>query len=128
MAKALGAMLFVEVALLTGAPVTVRLVTVLRDERTLPVMAAELVHGATSDKVLVTSQVTVPLETVIVASTGAVMFAEIVPVVAACAALDNARVAMTAAERAVVRKRCNTVPRNGRQILVAVVAMPSHIV
>ena len=106
-AKALGAMLFVAVELLIATPVTVRLVTVLRDERTLPEMAAELVHGAASDRVLVTSQVTVPLETVIVASTGAVIFAVIVPVVAAEAAFGMIRAAMMAAEAAVVRKRAN---------------------
>jgi hypothetical protein len=82
-AKALGAIVFVEPELLIAAPVTERLVIVLRDERTLPVMAAALVQGAAADKVLVMSQVTVPLETVIVARTGAVMLALMVPVVAA---------------------------------------------
>lgn len=106
-AKALGAIVFVALALLIAAPVTVRLVIVLRDERTLPEMAAELVHGDVTDRLLVTSQVTVPLETVIVARTGAVMFAVIVPVVAACAAFGMMKAAMMAAEAAVVRRRLN---------------------
>jgi len=108
-AKALGATLFVAPELLIAAPVTVRLVIVFRDERTLPEIAAELVHGDVADRLLVTSQVTVPLETVIVARTGAVMFAVIVPVVAAAAAFGMMRAAITAAEAAVVRKRCNKV-------------------
>jgi hypothetical protein len=106
-ANALGAMLAVAPELLIAAPVTVRLVTVLRDERTLPEIAAELVHGDVAERLLVTSQVTVPLETVIVASTGAVMLAVIVPVVAAEAAFGMIRAAMMAAEAAVVRKRLN---------------------
>jgi len=106
-ANALGAIVLVAPELLIAAPVTVRLVTVLREERTLPVMAAELVQGAVSDSVLETSQVTVPLETVIVARTGAVMLAVIVPVVAACAAFGTTIAAMMAAEATVVMKRLN---------------------
>jgi hypothetical protein len=106
-AKAVGAMLLVEPALLIAAPVTVRLVIVLRDERTLPEMAAELVHGDVAERMLVTSQVTVPLLTVMVARTGAVMFAVIVPVVAACAAFGMSRAAMKVVAAAAVRKRCN---------------------
>jgi hypothetical protein len=106
-ANALGAIELVELALLIATPVTLRLVIVLRDERTLPEIAAELVHGDTSDKVADTSQVTEPLETVMVASTGAVILAVIVPVVAACAAFGITIAAMMAAEATAVIKRLN---------------------
>jgi hypothetical protein len=109
MAKALGAIEFVAPELLIAAPVTVRLVIVLREERTLPAIAAEVVQGVVAEIELVTSQVTVPLETVIVASTGAVMLAVSVPVVAACAAPGRIRAASTAAEAAVFRIRLNIV-------------------
>jgi hypothetical protein len=104
-AKALGAIEFVDVALLIAAPVTERLVTVLRDERTLPVTPAELVQGAVVESVLVTLHVTVPLVTVIVARTGAVRFAAIVPVVAACAAIGALRTAAIIALATVRNKR-----------------------
>ena len=108
-AKALAGTLFVAPALLIAAPVTVRAVTVLRDERTLPVIAADDVHGDVSDSEPVTSHVTVPLETVMVARTGAVMLAVMVPVVAACAVAGMIAAAMIAVAVAAVRKRLNIV-------------------
>jgi fatty acid desaturase len=102
--KALGAIVFVEVVLLTATAVTVRLVTVLREERTLPATVAELVHGAVIETLLATSQVTVPLVTVMVARTPAVMLVVSVPVDAACATHGTIRAAnKAAADTAVFR-------------------------
>ncbi|MGB8266231.1 MAG: hypothetical protein WCE44_07930 [Candidatus Velthaea sp.] len=100
--------MFVELALLMAAPVTVMLVIVLREDRTPPLMDAALEQGAAAERALVTSQVTVPLETVIVARTGAVRLTVMVPVVAACATHGRNRAASIAAGAAVVRMRVNT--------------------
>ncbi len=109
MAKALGETELVELELLIATPVMVRLVAVLRDERTLPEMVAELVHGASSEMTLVVSQLIVPFETVIVARTGAVMFTVTVPVDAACAPIGNPKAVMIATAAATVRKRWVTI-------------------
>jgi hypothetical protein len=95
--NAVGGMLFVDVLLLTAAPVTVIFVTVLAVERTLPEIAADVVHGAVVDTTLVTLQVTVPLETVIVARTGAVIVSETVPVEAADAPIGTISAAAASA-------------------------------
>jgi len=96
-AKALAGTLFVAPELLIAAPVTVRLVTVLRDERTLPETAVPVVHGAASETMVATLQVTVPFVTAIVLNTGATTLALSVPVVAACAGVTKTRfVAITA--------------------------------
>jgi len=76
--------------LLTAAPVIVSFVIVLKEDRTLPEIAADVVQGAVKDTALVTLQVTVPLETVIVASTGAVIVSETTPVEPAETALGMA--------------------------------------
>jgi len=88
-ANALGGTLFVKSALVIAFAVTVTVVTVLRDERTLPVIAAELWQGDAIDIDRLTSQTTSPLETVMVANTGAVMLVEIVAVVAAPTAVPG---------------------------------------
>jgi len=89
MANALGGTLFVKSALVIAFAVTVTLVTVLRDERTLPVIAAELAQGDAIDIDRLTSQTTSPLETVMVANTGAVMLVEIAAVVPAPTAVPG---------------------------------------
>jgi hypothetical protein len=85
-ANALGGTLLVKSAFVIAFAVTVTLVSVFRDERTLPVIAAELSHGEVTEMDRLTSQTTSPLETVIVARRGAVILVVIVAVVAACAA------------------------------------------
>jgi hypothetical protein len=132
-ANAAGAIEFVAVVLFIAAPVTERLVSVLREERTLPVMAAELVQGAVAESVLVTLHVTVPLVTVIVARTGAVMFAAIEPVVAASAASGAIRTTAIAVLMAVRKKRfiigCSLFYRIGRWIAVDTTLISgSHII
>jgi hypothetical protein len=79
----LAAMLLVAVLLLTAAPVTVRFVIVLAVERTSPVIVADVVHGAVRETTAEMLHVTVPLVTVIVARTGALIVRETIPVEAA---------------------------------------------
>jgi hypothetical protein len=97
-------MLLVDVLLLTAAPVIVTFVTVLNEERTLPEIEADVVQGAVRETTLVTLHVTVPLETVIVASTGALMVSETTPVEFARAALGHARIAKMIARAAAGRE------------------------
>jgi hypothetical protein len=104
-AKALAGTLPVAALLTIAAPVTESVVTVLRDERTLPETVVPLVHGAVSETVVATLHVTVALVIAIVARTGAVMFALRVPVVAPGAAETESS---TAKADAVAVKKCRS--------------------